>query len=226
MYEDDLMNFINSLNSTTTSTETETSQEVGQTQSYNPQTNYSNDSYSQDYSSDDYSSAQNYTEQQTYNPTTNVSAEISEQKAAFQAMEVPSIEKEQPAVNLIKKRQRIRFDARMKIVASVFAVIVACLMFVTVFNFVRAKQIESTFSSKQAQINELQASISQIESEYNLVSDDGYLRDWAAENSFVEATDENTIVIKLDEMYTESQVEKVPSNWFNDVCDFFSKLFA
>ena len=30
----------------------------------------------------------------------------------------------------------------------------------------------------------------------------------------------------IDEIYEEQFVEDVPSNWFNDVCEFFSKLFA
>ena len=227
MYDDDLMNFINSLNSTSTTTETQTSQETDQIQDYIPQTNYDSNSYSHDYASDDYSSAQNYTEQQSYNPETSIEVvEKPESHTIFQSMDIPVIEKEEPAVNLIKTRQRIRFDARMKIVATVFSVIVACLLFITVFNFISASKIQSTFSSKQAQINDLQASISQAKTEYTLVSDDGYLRSWAAENSFVDATDENTIVIKLGDMYTESEIEQVPSNWFNDVCDFFSKIFA
>ena len=46
------------------------------------------------------------------------------------------------------------------------------------------------------------------------------------DNNFEEINSSNTKTIKIDEVYEEDSVQEVPSNWFNDVCEFFSKLFA
>ena len=36
----------------------------------------------------------------------------------------------------------------------------------------------------------------------------------------------NSFVFSLDDFHVEQEIEKLPSNWFNDVCEFFSQLFA
>ena len=58
------------------------------------------------------------------------------------------------------------------------------------------------------------------------MTDDGYMKKEASNSGFVESTDSNTTVLEYGEIYTEPEIEELPSNWFNDVCDFFSKLFA
>lgn len=216
--------YINSLfNNTSTTTETDSTDTQ---QTYSPQTDYSSTSYANPYEKDDYSSTQNYTEQQSYNSTSsNLFSDTQEQKHISQ-MNTPMIKKSAEPVNLVKSQSKIRFETRMKIVLSVFSVIVACLLFVSVFNFIQARKIQSTFSDKQAQINSLELSISNSKSTYTLVTDDEYIRQWAESQNFVEKDETNSAVIYLDEMFDESTVEGIPSNWFNDVCEFFSKLFA
>ncbi|MBR3885395.1 MAG: hypothetical protein IKJ33_02895 [Clostridia bacterium] len=205
--------------STTTETETESQS------TYSPQTDYSSNSTT--YERDDYSSAQNFTEQQSYNPFTSSSMTETEQTSKVSQMNTPMIEKSAPVVNLVKAKAKIRLETRMKIVLSVFSVIVACLLFVSVFNFISASKIESTFFAKQQQINSLEQSILASEGSYDLVSSDEYVDDWAGKNGYVDKQDGvNSFKININEIYEEEVLQEVPTNWFNDVCEFFSKLFA
>ena len=212
--------------STTTETETESQS------TYSPQTDYSSNSTT--YERDDYSSAQNFTEQQSYNPFTSSSMTETEQTSKVSQMNTPMIEKSAPVVNLVKAKAKIRLETRMKIVLSVFSVIVACLLFVSVFNFISASKIESTFFAKQQQINSLEQSILQSKNEYTLVTSDEFINEWA-DNQRTEDNKKvyydkqdgvNSFKININEIYEEEVLQEVPTNWFNDVCEFFSKLFA
>ena len=217
---DYLSSLFNTDYSSTTTTETETESQS----TYSPQTDYSSSS---SYERDDYSSAQNFTEQQSYNSISSNSFTESETKTTSRQMNTPIIEKSAPVVNLVKAKARVVLETRMKIVLSVFSVIVACLLFVSVFNFISASKIEASFLGKQQQINSLEQSILASEYSYNSVSSDDYVENWAEQNNYVNKQDGvNSFTINIDEIYEEQFVEDVPSNWFNDVCEFFSKLFA
>lgn len=219
---------LNNLQSNSSSTTTETQQS---NLTYDPQTDFNKTSqtYSspyQTYEKDDYSNTQNFTEQQSYDTTSSSSLDDNLEQKRVSRMNAPMIAKSEEAVNLVKSQAKIRLDTRMKIVLSVFTIIVACLMFVSVFNFLQAKRIQSTFADKEIQINLLKQSISKSKDTYTLVTDDEYLKQWAESENFVEKDETNSAVIYLNEMYEESTIEDIPSNWFNDVCEFFSNLFA
>ena len=217
--------YINSLFgdlSSSTTTETQTEQQT----SYSPQTEFS--PYSANYERDDYSSTQNFTEQQSYNSTnTNFFGDVQESKKVTQ-MNTPMIEKGAEVVNLVKSQSKIRLETRMKVVLSVFSVIVACLLFVTIFNFIRAGKLESQFANKQMQINQLEQDILASRASYTWVDDDAELKKRARDAGFTDKNNTNTMEIPLTEMYVdvETDVESIPSNWFNDICEFFSKLVA
>ena len=216
--------YLNSLFNTDYSSTTTTETETESQSTYSPQTDYSSSS---SYERDDYSSAQNFTEQQSYNSISSNSFTESETKTISRQMNTPMIEKSAPVVNLVKAKARVVLETRMKIVLSVFSVIVACLLFVSVFNFISASKIEASFLGKQQQINSLEQSILASEYSYNSVSSDDYVENWAEQNNYVNKQDGvNSFTINIDEVYEEQFVEDVPSNWFNDVCEFFSKLFA
>ena len=215
--------YINSLfgdlssSNTTTQTEEQTS--------YSPQTEFSPFS-GNNFERDDYSSTQNFTEQQSYNTSnTNFFGDVQETKKVSQ-MHTPMIEKGAEVVNLVKSQSKIRFEARMKIVLSVFSVIVACLLFITVFNFIQAGKIESQFASKQMQINQLEQDIINKEASYTWIDDETELRRRASDAGFTDKSNANTMKIPLDDMYNEATIDEIPSNWFNDICEFFSKLIA
>ncbi len=233
MFDDDLFSMFNN-NYTATDTEEESSS----TNTYSPssyeqpsQTIY-NPYMSDNSYQDDYSTAQNYEEQSSYDSSVrSVEPERTEQRVISQ-MHTPVIRKEQEAVVLTKTKAKIYLQARMKIVIAMFITIVSALLFVSIFNFVNAAKINATLAEKQITIKGLQESISQLKDEYNTMTDDGYMKQEAMKPTdkgglgFVESTDSNTTVLEYGEIYTEPVIEELPSNWFNDVCDFFSNLFA
>ena len=217
---DYLNSLFNSDYSSTTTTETETESQS----TYSPQTDYT--AQTSTYERDDYSSAQNFTEQQTYESTSSNLFTETEKQTRVSQMNTPMIEKSAPVVNLVKSRARIRLETRMKIVLSVFSVIVACLLFVSVFNFISASRLQSTFANKQQQINNLEQSISAAKNTYKLVTSEDEIEKWAESEGYVVKDETNSVVINIGEVYEEETIQEVPSNWFNDVCEFFSKLFA
>ena len=215
---DYLNSLFNNDYSSTTVADTETENQT----TYSPQTDYSTQTSM--YEKDDYSSAQNFTEQTSYESTSSNLFSESQTQSRVSQMNTPLIEKSAPVVNLIKSRARIRLETRMKIVLSVFSVIVACLLFVSIFNFVLAHKIESSFIGKQQQINNLEQSISEAKDAY-IEESENALESYKTEKDCY-PKENGTIVVKLGEFYEEPVVEEVSSNWFNDVCEFFSKLFA
>ena len=228
MYDDDFYSILNSLaGNTTTTTEQKTEQQTTTTPTYSAPSTPSYNPWADD---DDYSVNQNYEEQKSYN-SVNQSYDADTNMASNDVFEVrqmaaPMIKREAPAVNLIKKRQKIELGARMKIIASMFAIIVASLIFAIVWNFANAASMQASFAGKQVEINALTQSIMGLKEEYNLLSDDEQIKIKAEDAGYVDSTDDNTIVVDFNSYSAEQAIEEVPSNWFNDVCDFFSKLFA
>jgi len=230
MFEDD---FFSKYSSTTTTSE-ETSQET-----YRPQTGYQT---TQSYDDDqDYSITQNFTEQKSYNSVSQNTFEEEEQEQVFETPSLNApviIQKSKPTVNLVKKRAKLVLETRMKTVVAVFAMIVACLLFVSIFNFIQVGKIESTFADKQLEIAALENSINDYNVEYNDIAYKEKLAAWVTQQNELakeledpslgfKPESENTIVVDLSQFYEEpAGPEEIPSNWFNDVCEFLSRLFA
>ena len=223
MYDDndDLFSFFNSYNSGSTTTETE--QETETTVGYNP-SSYGGYSSTQDTGFvDDYTTNQNFEEQRFYQPTQVSNPVQTTTVAPNRSMETPMILKEEKAVTLTRTKQKIQLNARMKIMIAMFSVIMAALVFVIAFNFITASKINANSTQKLATIESLQASINDLSGEYIVYTSNEYLKD----QGFVEAVENvNTYRVSFDEIPAEPAVEPLPSNWFNDVCEFFSRLFA
>lgn len=210
-------------------TETETEQEQAQTAVYGeiqPQIDTQVDTGTYD----DYSMTANYTEQRSYeSDTANFEEqESSEEQVAtyttgFQFHDIQK--EEQEVVNLIKTRQKIALSGRMKIVATMFSVIMAALMFLIVFNFASVGAINSAISDRQFTVNELNVRINELQSQYNELSDDDNFYRNAVDNNYVRPDESNTVHMSSSDLYEEETIEKLPSNWFNDFCNFLSRLF-
>lgn len=224
MFDDDLYSsLLNSFSSTTTETE----EDKTTTTSYNPSTNFGYNPYSDDSSyNDDYTVTQNYETEKSYESNKRQDDDAIVQTKTISQMNTPMIQKDEPAVVLTKTKQRIYLQARMKIIIAMFATIVCSLLFVSIFNFVNVSRINSSIAEKQATISELESSILDLQATYNLLSEDGTVKNLATNSGFVDSSDINTTSLSIGEVYTEPVIEELPSNWFNDVCDFFSNLFA
>lgn len=213
--DDDLFNMFNSY--TTTETDNDTYQD---TQTPQPSGDFQqqNNPYI-----DDYTTKQNFSEQKSYNsPVIDESFETIKQTTTKQ-MSAPTIKQSEKTVNLIKKREKLYFSPRLKNAAVVLAVIMVALVFATIWNFAWSARVNADFAAKQAQINEISQSINELKIEYNELTSVGDM----SSSGYVEKVDgENSFTFSLDEFYTEPEIEKLSSNWFNDVCEFFSKIFA
>ena len=230
MYDDDDLysSFLNGFGTTTDVDDETESTSTYSPSSYNSTTYnpYSTDTGYQTGYRDDYSVTPNYEEQSSYESVSrNENVQQTNQKFVSQ-MHTPLVQKEAPAVVLTKTKQKIYLHARMKIMIAMFVTIVASLLFVSIFNFVNAGRINASIADKQTQIAELESSIMSLKNEYDLLSDDGTVKDLASSAGYVESSDTNTTVLEVGEVYTKPVVEDLPSNWFNDVCDFLSNLFA
>lgn len=205
------------------STITETQTSYGTTTSYKPSYDYSQETETP--YKDDYSVTPNYEEQQSYE--SKIQTEIvSEEETNVRKINAPVIRREVPTVVLTKTVQKIQLSARMKLVASMFSIIMASLIFLLAWNFISAAQLNRTVDGRQSVVNQLIQDISKYEDTYNEISDDEYLEARVKDAGFVESNESNTAYGQLGELYEEPHVDNVHSNWFNDLCNFLSKLFS
>lgn len=227
MYEDDFFGFTN--NSSTT---TETSQDTaGKTYEETPSYSSRPDTAADDYEySDDYSVAPTYKGETGYNAarTQETSETESEQQTTFRAINAPIIQHREEAetVTLTKTKQVIRLSGRMKIVLSMFVVIMVSLIAAIAWNFARVGNLNNQISEKEQVVARLQASINGLSSEYNELGDDGTIHGKALDQGFVDADESNTVIVEVGETYTKPAPQQVPSNWFNDFCNFLSRIFG
>ena len=214
MYEGELYG-----SSGSTVTETQT----GYARTYKPSYDYSQETETP--YKDDYSVTPNYEEQQSYESKEHTEV-VSEEETNVKKINAPVIRRVVPTVVLTKTVQKIQLSARMKLVASMFSIIMASLIFLLAWNFISAAQLNRTVDGRQSVVNELIQDISKYEDTYNEISDDEYLEAKVKNAGFVESNESNTTRSQLGELYEEPHVDNVKSNWFNDLCNFLSKLFG
>ena len=182
-----------------------------------------------EFETDDYSVNSNFKEQTNYEIKQAFKPIQETQKTEqtiFQPIEIERNEKKQEEqVSLTKSRQRLHLGGRLKIIISSFIVIMLSLIVAIAWNFSLASKINSGFSEKEIKITNLKSSISRLKEEYKLLDSEENLKKLAEEAGFVEVGEGNSDTIYLDEMYKEVKVEEIPSNWFNDVCNFLQKVF-
>lgn len=177
------------------------------------------------YETSDYSLNSNYEEQTNYDIVRNANSIFSQNdEDDLRPINLPLIDRKIEEV--IEQSQKLNFTGRMRIVLTSFIVIVASLMFATIWNFVLTARLNASIAEKEVMANELELSINDLTAEYNLLSDETYLKSVAEGLNYSESDSTNTTHISLDEMYTEQVVQDVPSNWFNDVCNFLTSIFS
>lgn len=175
---------------------------------------------------DDYSLKSNFTEQSNYEIKQQEVSSVREEtsQTSYSPMNMPLIE--QKVEQSLEQSKRIELSARMKVVLASFIVIVSSLMFATIWNFIAVAKINSTLLANQETVSSLKVSIKDLTEEYNLLGDEETIKDIAKGDNFVDSDDNNTVEISLENMFTEPEVPDVPSNWFNDVCNFLTTLFS
>ncbi len=178
---------------------------------------------------DDYNSAPSFTEETNYDSVrqTDDKDDISEMPTYSSVhMFAPTIQKTEEGVTLTKTKVKLRLTPRMKLMISMFSVIIVALLFATIYNFASLSSINSTISMRATQVESLNQSIQELTETYILISSDEQLYDRAQESGFVERDETNTKVIEIGEIYTEDEIPTVQTNWFDKVCEFLSNLFS
>lgn len=175
---------------------------------------------------DDYSIHQNFEEEKNYElkPQSNPFIKKDNETEKLRPINMPLIEKKQEE-EVIVESNPIVLNARMKLLLTSFIIIVASLVFATVWNFVSINKINSSLAVKSETVSQLQVSINNLTDEYNELGNIDNLKKLIEEAGYIESNSSNTITISLDDMYKEHIIEEAPSNWFNDVCNFISSMF-
>lgn len=227
MYDDDFFGFMNNSSTTTETSKDNVSQTYEETPSYSSRTDTAADDYQYQ---DDYSVTPSYNGETGYNSQRTEAATQTEEpvQTPLRAINAPLIQKreEVETVTLTKTRQVIRLSGRMKIVLSMFVVIMAALVAAIAWNFASVGRLNGEIAEKQQMIASLQSSINSLDDEYNLLGDDGTIKEKAEQQGYVDSNDTNTVVVEVGETYTKPAAQEVPSNWFNDFCNFLSRIFG
>ena len=134
---------------------------------------------------------------------------------------------EMQAIERKKVAPKYKINTHGKILCTVYSAICLILVAFAIYNAVAISALASANTAKEAVLSSQKQVISMLESEYNyLGSDEGVssrLREDEYFENFVEADDTNTVTIYL-EAAEGAQTYSVPSNWFDNVCEFFSNL--
>ena len=181
-----------------------------------------------DFETGDYSTKSNFKEETGYDIKNKVQSFSEHEQETFSFFPIDIQRKslkDQEQVSLIKTRQRFILGGRLKIVLSSFIVIMISLMVAIIWNFAQIAKLNSDLTEKEVTINELQKSISNKTDEYKLVDSEENTKKLAEASGYVQVTEENSKIISLGEMHTEATPTQIPSNWFNDVCNFLINVF-
>lgn len=227
MFNDETFGLVN-MNSSV-DTEEESNVQTGQYSAGQTSTGYGQNTYVDTGTYDDYSVSQNYQEEQSYDSQSQT-VPFEEEQTDFRGIYMPTIQKQEEekveTVSLLKNHEKVVLSPRMKVVISAFSVIMFALLFLIIFNYASLGGIRATANERRVTISMLQNDISALKGEYNKVGSDEALKLRAEEAGFVAINDSNSAHVELGEFYTEETVEALPSNWFNDVCEFFGNLFG
>lgn len=230
MYDNDLFNMFNSYTATEEDQQIDNEVLTGN-QSYSSYEQKKTPYY------DDYSTNQNFEEETSYNSIARESQFEEPTTQTFRQMNAPRVIQQAPAVKLTKNREKMYMSSRLKVATVVFSMIFALVVFASIWNFAMVGKLQASFDGKQFEISQLQTSNKNLlETKNNLETSIEALKDayiilsdsnLEENKGYVENSEgADTLTLSIQDFYTEPEVEKLSSNWFNDVCEFFSKLFA
>lgn len=143
-------------------------------------------------------------------------------------MELPTFKtSEEENVEIVANKQaqaRPHLNAHGKIVASVFAVIVAIMIAFCIYNAVSINNLENVVAYKQQIVAEQNEVISNLEAEYNSLGEDISERLDDLDTKFREPNADDIKRVKKFEM-SEREKQEEPSNWFERFCEKLRNLF-
>lgn len=118
---------------------------------------------------------------------------------------------------------KLKLNARGKIMATVFGVVVSILVAFMIYNAVTIARLSNSLDYLQAEQISSSASVTQQEMKYqSLASDDNYRR--LAGEDGLGFSEGGSFKINLQQR-PEIENPQTSTNWFNNLCEFFSNLF-
>lgn len=192
----------------------------------------------------------NAVQQEIETPSTNFESPFKTSYDSFTTTEEPSyeIEKEYTSaevdeeVNPFKSKpfemqniqrrsvpaQKYKFNTHGKILMSVYCAICMVLIAFVIYNAFAISSLAQSNSSLEAVLSSKQQVAQVLQNEYDYLGSKKGVSSKLAEdqyfNKFDVATESNTVTISLGE-FEEVPTCTVPSNWFDDVCEFLANLF-
>ena len=119
---------------------------------------------------------------------------------------------------------KIRLNARGKIMATVFGVIVCFLIAFMVYNAVTISRLSNSLEYLEAERVSRSAEVAQKEVVYQSITTDDYFKSVVGSGGFSERPVGSDVEISLQQR-PEISSPKESTNWFNNICEFFSNLF-
>lgn len=152
----------------------------------------------------------------------------SEESKQEQAMEMPTLEKKTEIVAKSDEQTERKvypvLNARAKILISCYSIIVAIMLAFAIYSGVMIASYSADIASKTQIVASQTAVINDLQQTYNRLGDSDIIES-SVSDDFSKPTSANTAHVETPKMYerTESRVE---SNWFEEFCQKFKKLFS
>ena len=135
---------------------------------------------------------------------------------------MPTLDRSVPEVNGVKD-VKIRLNARGKIVASVFSLVVGILIAFMVYNAVVISNLSNQLAYLEVERQSISASVGELSSSYQDLTSYSSVEQNAIDLGMKVAGGTSEVISITPR--PEIKEATVQGNWFDSVCEFFSNLF-
>lgn len=146
---------------------------------------------------------------------------VDEDKVVVPTFMPTIMKKEEPATE-VNANAKIKLNARGKIIASVFGVVVCLLMVFMIYNAVVISSLSAKLAGLEAYQGQSQIKITALESDYSDITSVKHMEMVAGDNGFSKNVQSKTITLQPQPEIAEA---KVTGNWFDSLCEWLSELF-
>lgn len=133
------------------------------------------------------------------------------------------VERKQQVIAPGVPKTRTKLSPRLKIMMTVYSLVVALLIGFAIYNAVAISSGVSGLASKKIEVSASAEVINNLQAQYNELGTEQTIKDKVA-GEFIDADGSNTIIIDKPQL-DAVKVYEAPTNWFDKLCEFFSGLF-
>lgn len=136
---------------------------------------------------------------------------------------MPTLDRPAPEVDT-NTNVKIKLNARGKIMASVFGVVVGLLIAFMVYNAVVIKNLSNSLAVLEVEKQAVTASVDDLSSNYQSITSRRNIELEAYGEGFRPSPESSDVVLELSPR-PEIKAVQESGNWFDSLCEFFSNLF-